>query len=413
VPPTTQCAKCGACAPVCPVFQITGRESHTARGKLHLQKTLAPAKASKGYSEILSLCLLCGACEAVCSRRIDITGLVITARSRLPRLSGPSPIKKNLIRQALKRPGFFTRLARTGARLNRTLAALLPEQSGLRLAPDLLDDRLWPLPPAGRNYVATVSRPSAANDAPTVSYFSGCLANFLAPEIGRATEYLLDKTGQRINVPNTQACCGLAFHAAGHSLDAIELAKKNITAFSDRDLPILTSCASCYAHLRNYPNLLAADRQWRSRADAFVGRLQEFNTYFLSRTDLPAQLTGMTPSAPGRAERLVYHDPCHLRFHCKITLAPRKLLTGIPGIELCELAGGPKCCGQGGLFGLLHPELSQSIFIQLKADLDTIKADVVVTTCSGCLLKLRKGLADEQPLIKVTHPALLIAANLP
>jgi Fe-S oxidoreductase len=44
--------------------------------------------------------------------------------------------------------------------------------------------------------------------------------------------------------------------------EAKKLARRNITAFYDSPFPILTSCASCYTHLRSYPDLLADDPDW-------------------------------------------------------------------------------------------------------------------------------------------------------
>ena len=78
-----QCAKCGACTVVCPVFQAGGRESLSARGRLHLLARLDPAQASAAYAEILTQCLLCGACRAVCSRGLDPPARFIAAREQL------------------------------------------------------------------------------------------------------------------------------------------------------------------------------------------------------------------------------------------------------------------------------------------------------------------------------------------
>ncbi len=43
------CAKCGACVPVCPLYKLAGRESLTARGKLHLLQKIPLSEAAPEY----------------------------------------------------------------------------------------------------------------------------------------------------------------------------------------------------------------------------------------------------------------------------------------------------------------------------------------------------------------------------
>ncbi|HSH13366.1 MAG TPA: (Fe-S)-binding protein, partial [Desulfurivibrionaceae bacterium] len=90
------CAKCGTCSTVCPVYRVTGLESDTARGKLHLLAKLAGSPASPAYREIFSRCLLCGACRHACPRGLDLPGLVAEARSDFPRLTGSGSFAKLL-----------------------------------------------------------------------------------------------------------------------------------------------------------------------------------------------------------------------------------------------------------------------------------------------------------------------------
>ncbi|MDP2107309.1 MAG: (Fe-S)-binding protein, partial [Desulfobulbaceae bacterium] len=124
-----QCAKCGACTAVCPVYQSTGRESHTARGRLHLLETVDPNDPQ--LVDIFSKCLLCGACKSTCPRGIDIPALIIEARAAMPEITGFSSFKKFLARQAMAHPIALSALAKTAVPLG--LIPNLPEHSGLRL----------------------------------------------------------------------------------------------------------------------------------------------------------------------------------------------------------------------------------------------------------------------------------------
>jgi len=394
-----QCAKCGACTAVCPVYQVTGRESLTARGRLHLLNRLANP-ASPVYGKIVSACLLCGACLDVCPRKIDTLTPLIRAREQLPLSARYRFLEKFVARKTLASPRLLDGLAS----LRQKLLHHLPKTSGLWLKLALLPEDYAPdeAPPA-----LPASQPGGV--PPVVSYFSGCLARYLSPDIGAATDFLTRRvTGSPLLIPGEQTCCGLASFAGGSREEARDLARKNIAAFAGHGLPILTSCASCYSHLRSYPALLADDPRWRSHAEDFAGRVREFSRFFLEAGLAPP--AGPLTLEQGDAAGIFYHDPCHLRFGPeKIMAQPRRLLAKIMGAPPVELAGGPHCCGQGGLFHLAHPQLSQQILALPMAQLLELSASHVVTTCSGCLLQWQQGLRQTEFSGRVCHLAVLLA----
>ncbi|MEW6593559.1 MAG: (Fe-S)-binding protein [Thermodesulfobacteriota bacterium] len=393
------CAKCGACTAACPVFQVTGRECHGGRGKLHLLARLDPHTASAAYAEILSRCLLCGACEAVCPRGLDITGEIVAARNRLSRSAGEHAILRFITRATLTSP-----LLATGLGALARLAETLPAQSGLRLRLGL---------PAQKTEAVAPPPALPLDPAAPLLYFAGCVATHLQPEIAAATRSLCRKSGQPAPLAASgQGCCGLPAHAAGDHATAQQLARRNIAAFEGSEAPILVSCASCQSHLASYPALFADDPEWQARATAFAGRLQEFSTFLLAVLHTRPDTAPATPNLEPR-QRVLYHDPCHLRFHLKITKAPRQLLGRFPQIELAELPHGPQCCGHGGLFHLAHPALSTAIRDRLLNDAAATGATTVTTTCSGCLLQWQQGLAAAGNPGWVAHLALLLDRLLP
>lgn len=401
-----ECAKCGACTAVCPVYQVTGRESLTARGRLHLLKTLHWPATDAELTEILSKCLLCGACRAVCPRGIDIPALIIHARATRPQVTGFSSFKKYLAQQALARPAVLAALSKVARPLG-LLPATLPAASGLRLAltPPLLD-----LSPTAAGLSPQVL---TSKTAPTQKalYFSGCLAQHLAPAVGVAAELLLAKLCDfQLLTPGHQGCCGLAAKAAGDLEQAKDLARRTLLTFSGEEvsaLPIFTTCASCYASLQGYPELLANDPAWRDQAQAFARRVWEFSSFILQYSPHPA--AGFRQDLPARP--IVYHDPCHLRW-AGITTPPRQLLKLAPGLKCLELPHGPHCCGQGGLFPLAHAELSQRIAKPLVDDFLSTGATLVVSSCSGCLHQWQHRLAATSSKAQATHLALLLAQQL-
>lgn len=392
------CAKCGACVPVCPLYGLFGRESFTARGKLHLLQKLPLSAAGSAYAGILSRCLLCGACSSVCPRGLDIPSLLSGARAELPPGLIASPPGAEILKFGM-RHGTVARLVGGAA---RGLLRLLPEDSGLRLklslpATDSADtgNTGRTLPPAP----ASVSDTSKA-----VALFEGCYARYLQNEITEATGALVsDRLHLEPYSPEGQKCCGLAFSSAGQRQQALELARSNIEAFAFSTGPILVSCASCFSHLSSYPSLFVDDPDWHRKALDFTGRLQEFSSFFLNR-----QLIDRL-ARTSRQASVYFHDSCHLRFHSRITAPPRTLLRSITSLRLVEPAEGYQCCGAGGLFQLYHPESSDSLQSELMATVATLDVSYVLTTCSGCLLQLHQGVTAHGLPVRVRHFAVFLA----
>jgi glycolate oxidase iron-sulfur subunit len=384
---------------VCPVFQATGRESLSARGRLHLLGHLDPAQASDAYAEILSQCLLCGACRAVCSRGLDPPGRFIAGRERLEKTAGSHALLRAITRKALANPTLLATIASLG----RPLLDLLPADSGLRLRLGLPQGGTTDLP-------AQAEIPQDRSEHPALAFFPGCYATHLHREIGAATERIATAfTGNPPLRPTQQCCCGLAAENGGDTATAKRLAKQNILAFTGNTLPILTSCASCYSQLRRYPELLADDPEWQAKAHVFADRLLEFSTFVIQAMAADPTFRFAASATP---RTVAYHDPCHLRFPSPITSPPRKILRAIPGLHLAELPNGPQCCGQGGLFHLAQPELAATIRGRLLNQLAQAAPDLVTTTCSGCLIHIQQGLGPDPAQPEVRHLAILLVEFL-
>jgi len=394
---TSLCAKCGACSTVCPVYRVTGRESDCARGKLHLLGKLADAPHSAAYREIFSRCLLCGACSRTCPRGLDLPGLVAAARGDFPRLTGSGSFTKLLATSCLAHPALLAGVA-DFLKLSGPLLRKLPADSGLRLKLGLFLESPPQCSDTGTEPPATASPPPPPN---TTTIFSGCLARQLRPGIAKATTTLLTSgTTKPPHTPAGQTCCGLAHYSAGDPETARRLARRNLEAFADGDAPIITPCASCYSHLLTYPMLLADDPAYLPRARAFVARLREMSSYLAAAPSTPA---APPPPAPAGTIRVFYHDPCHLRTKPDLCAAPRRLLQAQPGVELVELPDGPRCCGLGGTFNLAHPNLSHQIGATLAEEITALVPDLVVTSCSGCLLQIHRELVQAGSTIRVSH----------
>jgi glycolate oxidase iron-sulfur subunit len=409
------CVKCGTCNTVCPTYLATGNEVHSPRGKQHLKSKIEKGAVSSHYADIFSKCLLCGACLKACPRGLDTPELVINVRSKLPRLSGLSFLKY-ISRKALVHPPLFKGLSRIGTTANSLLGDWLPKDSGLRLRLQGFEQNIFKLPATGyikklKIELASGEEKKETSPEPDMNFFTGCLANHLQPEIAESTQLLLSKTtGRKAYVPLAQTCCGMAALAAGRVDEAQDLAKKNIISFEENDFPILASCSSCFYQLKSYTEIFADDREWQERAAIFADRVLEFSSFFLKK--LSANHSSLSATDTVSNKKVVYHDPCHLRFKLHITEEPRQLINLLPGIELEEMPNGPQCCGHGGLFQLAHPNLAHQVQERLMDDFITIPTQTVLTACSGCLLQWQHALAPGDNGGKAEHLAIFISRLL-
>ncbi len=83
----------------------------------------------------------------------------------------------------------------------------------------------------------------------------------------------------------------------------------------------------------------------------------------------------MAPSGTRCRCTVAYQDACHLAHAQGVREQPRRLLRGIPGVELRELTEAEICCGSAGTYNLLHPEPAR--------ELGERKARAVLATGAG------------------------------
>jgi heterodisulfide reductase subunit B len=96
--------------------------------------------------------------------------------------------------------------------------------------------------------------------------------------------------------------------------------------------------------------------------------------------------------------KVTYHDPCQLVRHLSLVDEPRRILRAIKGIELVEPEWTKErwstCCGGGGGFEVVFPELSQMLAVNRTGELLETGAEIIVTHCPGCVMQLKEGLRE-------------------
>jgi dimethylglycine catabolism B len=96
--------------------------------------------------------------------------------------------------------------------------------------------------------------------------------------------------------------------------------------------------------------------------------------------------------------KVTYHDPCQLARYMGIVDEPRIVLNAIQGIELVEPEWTKRewatCCGGGGGFEAVFPEMSKILAVNRVKELLATGAEIIVTHCPGCVMQLKTGLKE-------------------
>ena len=386
-----RCSRCGGCMAVCPVYRETGEEGMVARGKLSLIEAHEQEQlfSSRKFQQLIETCLLCNGCAHHCANGVRTDHIIQWQRSRF-RKEGRTSWTARLASNVLEAGGPWSRLmGQAGSLAQALLCKKIPTDSGLQLrfSLPLLSQRSY-IPKLSDSPFLTKVGGQKLGSGTKVGLFVGCVGNYLAPQVSEVFVELLLRTGFQVIIPSDQRCCGMAAWASGDTATAADLADHNGRVFLDSGCEwIISGCGTCSTQLRiRLPELLE-----ESAGDAarFFSQSAVDLMAFLTRELWPDQIRRELKS-PGSL-KLSYHDPCHLRYHQAILEEPRRLLSLSPEIELVELPGAHQCCGHGGLFNVNNYHLSTQIGSRKMEQVEKTGADVLATSCMGCLLQLQEG----------------------
>ncbi|BAN48167.1 (Fe-S)-binding protein [Metapseudomonas resinovorans] len=242
---------------------------------------------------------------------------------------------------------------------------------------------------------------SISQRKPRVGLFVTCLVDLHRPSVGFAAVRLLEQAGCRVEVPETQTCCGQPAYNSGAGDLVRALAKRLIEAFEAFDYLVAPS-GSCLGMIkRHYPALLQDDPAWHSRAQALAERSHELLSF------LDEVMDWCPDSAyPGS---VAYHDSCSGLRELGIKQQPRRLLAGVAGLELVEMPEAETCCGFGGTFCIKYPDISARMASQKVANLHASGADTLLGGDLGCLLNISGRLTRQGHPVRVFHTAEVLA----
>ncbi len=365
-----RCVSCGLCLPHCPTWRVTGEESLSPRGRIAAMRQVqtAGAPVDQRFGEIIDSCIQCRGCEPACPSAVPFGALMESTRAVVARDHRPVPRWLRAALATLSHP----RLLRAGTSA-LAIAQRMHIVPGRLPVPDRLPVRSVPLRATGDD----------------VWFHTGCVMDAWQRDVHRAAVRVLGRVGVGARLPDIgAACCGALHTHAGLAEPAHRLAERTMAAMPG-DAPIVVDSAGCGAAMREYGHLLGTPE-----AETFSARVVDIHTFLAARADrLP----------PGRhLGTVAVQDPCHLRHVQRAEGAVRTVLA--PYATLVELDDDGLCCGAGGAYSVVQPELSGLARDRKVEAIAWTGAPVVASANPGCILQLDGRL----PGVEVVHPVVLV-----
>ncbi len=407
-----QCMHCGMCLPTCPTYMETKLERNSPRGRIALMRSIADGESevNQAFAEEMYYCLGCLACQTACPAGVKYAELFEIARAEIEQKKVLPGVQRTFWRWLtlevlfmrpwlLRLVGMLLRWYQQSGlesllrRLNfmglmpKSLAALEPQTP--RMAEAFSDDLIEPVesPRDGIRW--------------RVGMLTGCVQDLAFSDVNRATVDVLLKNGCEVITPRRQFCCG-SLHAHNGAVEhARELARRQIDSFDlDALDAIITNAGGCGSHLKSYAHLLHDDPLYAARAKKWDSKVKDIHEWL-------AHTGWKKPEAGCGAERVTYHESCHLTHGQKVVKAPRDILRSIPGLEVVELPESNWCCGSAGIYNITQPEQSAKLLERKVKSIEQTGCEMVATSNPGCHLQIARGLGNSG---QVSQPVVLLAA---
>lgn len=241
--------------------------------------------------------------------------------------------------------------------------------------------------------------PAGSSPSRDVYVFATCVVDLFMPDAGLDAIAVLEHLGCRVHFPDAQTCCGQPAYTSGFPEESRRVAQAQLDLFPQR-WPIVVPSGSCAGMMRHHwPKLFEDDPMLLARARDIGARVVEF-TDFLAATDLPLPV-----AATDAPVSVCLHTSCSARRETGALASGRRLLEGLPGVELNIQAYESECCGFGGTFAVKQPDISAAMAGDKADALTDSGCDAFVSGDCGCLLNLNGTLARREGRLQGRHIA--------
>jgi L-lactate dehydrogenase complex protein LldE len=227
--------------------------------------------------------------------------------------------------------------------------------------------------------------------------FVTCLAEQFCSPVLRDMVRVLEWLGVSCEFPEAQTCCGQPFFNSGFQSPARDLAYRWIDVFDRTDGYIVSPSGSCVDMVHeHYSELFPEGSPTYERARSVAERTFEFSQFLVNEL----HVTDVGAVFP---HKVTYHASCHLLRGLGARTEAKQLLQGVKGLELVPLNEEETCCGFGGVFSVIYPEVSRSMMEAKVQNIRASGADTVAACDAGCLMNIAGGLEKSNSTIRAMH----------
>ena len=241
-----------------------------------------------------------------------------------------------------------------------------------------------------------------------VQLFATCLSEQFYPGVLEKTVTLLERLGVEVSFPPGQTCCGQPHFNSGFHQEAKSIARQWLRAFSleaDEDTAIVAPSGSCVDMVRHhYRELFPEGSEEYAMALALGERTFELTEFLVEQMGV----VNVGAYFPGK---VTYHASCHQLRGLGVREAPKKLLQNVRGLELVPLEGEEVCCGFGGAFSVIYPEVSRAMLAEKVRNIEDNGAEAVASCDAGCLMNIGGGLRRAGSKVRAMHIVEILAST--
>jgi len=373
---------------ICPSLSKYLFDAYSAQGRMDVVLGIIDdeLRYTPKLLDVIYRCSLCGACDVMCKRCIDLEPLKVLEELRAKAYKEWSPLPQH-----------------------RSLVANIKNYYNP-----------WGQPRAKRErWAKDLEVKDITKEKADVLFYAGCTA--YDPKLYKLPRFsieILKRGGVDIGILGAkEKCCGSPAYRVGDREVSIELAKNNIKTFNQLGFSkVVTSCAGCYGMFKSeYPAWGKMNFQVLHIVEFIDQLIKENKLKFSKRIDL----------------NVTYHDPCHLgrrsepyvhwegtrvefgklnpskefrRGTFGVYDSPREVLKSIPGVELIEMERIKEnawCCGSGGGVKVAFEDFALWTAEERIEEAESTRAEALVTCCPYCEQNFNDAIEKSKKSLKV------------
>ncbi len=383
---TEKCIKCGLCKSVCPTYPYIMEESGYARGRLTLAEMVIKGEMpiNREIAEKWDQCAMCRRCEWICPNDVEYKKILVQVRELQEKSIGKDYLKE----LGLKALNFLQ--SSVGRKVVK-VAGKLGNLTGEGEIKVRLPGRVKFVPkPTAKPFEIRGKEFKSEKEKGRLLFFTGCMIDVFYGKTGKNVIKLMNKIGYTVIVPKDIKCCGAPHLYSGNEQAFETLKNHNLKEFNKYTFDaIVVACPTC------------------------GGALQEDYGISVKVYDFAELFSKENIYLRGKGEKVTYHVPCHSYSAMKVD---EDVFYGsirkVKGDELIKAEKAKSCCGFAGLFSVKNPEMSEKILKEKIDDFKSTGADIILTSCPGCVLQLRDGTLKHSKTQQVKHLADYLAENM-